>query len=34
MLMGGDRQDDCPQRNINKVQPENIVRAGVNYRFN
>jgi hypothetical protein len=22
------------QRNINKVQPENIVRAGVNYHFN
>jgi hypothetical protein len=28
MLMGGDHQDDCPQRNINKIQSENIARIG------
>jgi hypothetical protein len=34
MFIGGDRQVDCPQRNINKVAQENIVRASVNYHFN
>jgi hypothetical protein len=34
MLIGGDHEDDCPQRNINKIQSETIARVGVNYHFN